>query len=254
VIIYKIQNKINGKIYIGQTKYSINHRIKDHLKSNSVIGKALRKYELQCFDISVIDSANNQETLCNKEMEYINLYNSKNPNGYNLTDGGRGMIGLAEESKEKMKGPRKPFTEEHKKNMRKPKPPRTKEHCDNLSKAKKGKIRGPNSEESKNHIRKPMSPEGKSNIAIANRNPDKIKRAAEKMMGDNNHMRKPEYREMTRTRNLNQTEEQKQKRRHPKIPESKPNYIAANRNPENIKKQNESRAKTRKRKKLEGLL
>lgn len=99
--IYKIQNKINGKIYIGQTRKSLNERISGHLISNSYIGRALRKYGLQCFDISIIDMADTKEWLNDKEMEYIAFYDCKHPNGYNLTDGGEGTIGLSEEALEK---------------------------------------------------------------------------------------------------------------------------------------------------------
>ena len=103
MLIYKIQNKINGKIYIGQTKKNLNERICEHLHNKSYIGNALKKYGLECFDISVIDTADTKEWLNDKEIEYIALYNCKHPNGYNLTDGGEGINGLAEESIQKLK-------------------------------------------------------------------------------------------------------------------------------------------------------
>ena len=48
-LIYKHTNKINGKSYIGQTSRSINERLNEHLKSDSVFGKALRKYGIENF-------------------------------------------------------------------------------------------------------------------------------------------------------------------------------------------------------------
>jgi group I intron endonuclease len=93
MIIYKIENKINGKIYIGQTKYTIEKRIYSHLRANSFIGKALRKYDIQSFDISIIDNATIKEVLNEKEVYWIKFYNCKSPNGYNLTDGGEGTSG-----------------------------------------------------------------------------------------------------------------------------------------------------------------
>lgn len=94
MIVYKIQNKINAKIYIGITKKDINARIMKHLVNDSYIGNAIRKYGLQCFDTSVIDTSDDWSTLCEKEKEYIKFYNSKFPNGYNLTDGGDGVSNL----------------------------------------------------------------------------------------------------------------------------------------------------------------
>jgi len=90
MIIYKIENKINGKIYIGQTIKSLNQRIAGHLEAKSHIGNSLRKYGLQYFDISVIDTADDKETLLDKEIEYINFYDSRHPNGYNIVEGGAG--------------------------------------------------------------------------------------------------------------------------------------------------------------------
>lgn len=103
MIIYKIQNKINGRVYIGLTRRDLNQRISEHLESDYPVGKALRKYGLQDFDISVIDTADNWGTLCDKEMEYINLYNCKAPNGYNLTDGGSGANGYTHPDEMKLK-------------------------------------------------------------------------------------------------------------------------------------------------------
>lgn len=32
-IIYKITNSINGKVYVGQTKYTVQHRIAKHIRN-----------------------------------------------------------------------------------------------------------------------------------------------------------------------------------------------------------------------------
>ena len=119
MIIYKIQNKINDKVYIGRTIKDLNERISGHLISDSYIGRALRKYGLQCFDISVIDAVNNRETLNDKEIEYISFYNCKVPNGYNLTDGGEGILNPSDELRQRMSESRIGiiFSEEHKKNL-----------------------------------------------------------------------------------------------------------------------------------------
>jgi len=96
MIIYKIENNINGKIYIGLTTKDLSKRIAGHIAENkSYIQKALNKYGLQSFAVSVIDSAESREILCEKERYWIQHYNSKAPNGYNLTDGGDGLINPA---------------------------------------------------------------------------------------------------------------------------------------------------------------
>lgn len=215
MIVYKIQNKINGKIYIGITKKSINERIKEHFITNSLIGKALRKYGSQCFDITIITHDNNWTTLCDKEMEYICFYDSKYPNGYNLTDGGDGIYGYtftkqvkqrmsesqlgkkraprSKESKEKYAAKMKLLWQDpeyremqiksHKgykqteQTKEKLRKPRSEEF-----KAKLRKPRGPLSEEVKQRMRvkKTMSETGKINITISNQNPEKIKKSVQK--------------------------------------------------------------------------
>lgn len=93
MIIYKIENNINGKIYIGLTTKGLSKRIAEHIAENkSYIQKALNKYGLQSFTASIIDSAESREILCEKEQHWIQHYNCKAPNGYNLTAGGDGLI------------------------------------------------------------------------------------------------------------------------------------------------------------------
>jgi group I intron endonuclease len=88
MIIYKIENKINGKIYIGQTMRLLKARLADHRKSELLIGKALREYGLQSFEILIIDEAHTKAILDEKEKYWISFYACKTPAGYNCTDGG----------------------------------------------------------------------------------------------------------------------------------------------------------------------
>ena len=96
MIIYKAHNKVNGKIYVGQTKKNVEQRILEHLKytKNTYFSNALRKYGLQSFEISVIDVSENVEILNEKEKYWIKFFNCRAPNGYNLTDGGEGSRGM----------------------------------------------------------------------------------------------------------------------------------------------------------------
>lgn len=95
MIIYKVRNKINGKCYIGQTVRSLDERMYWHIYSartgpTSFIHRALRKYGIQSFECSVIDVADSKESLTEKEIYWIQILNTKIPNGYNMTDGGIG--------------------------------------------------------------------------------------------------------------------------------------------------------------------
>lgn len=173
--IYKIENKINGNIYIGQTKKDVNDRIAKHLKNNSFIGRALRKYDLQSFIISIIDAADTKEILDEKERYWIRFYNCKEPNGYNLTDGGEGLTNPSEETRRKMgisQRMKKPISEET----------RTR-----LSAASKGKLK---SEEHKQKMRKPNSKETRLNIKKALAKPEIKRKHSAALMGNKNALGK----------------------------------------------------------------
>ena len=110
MIIYKIVNKINGMTYVGQTKYSLDYRVAQHIYDNSTyIQKALNKYGLQSFDTSIIDTADTKELLDEKERYWIKTLNCKAPNGYNLTDGGEGLTNPSQETRDKIAAKIKSF-------------------------------------------------------------------------------------------------------------------------------------------------
>lgn len=89
-IIYKITNKVNGKSYIGQTRYTIEFRWKQHQhkKDNTYFHNAIHKYGIENFSIEILEECN-IEDLNSKEIFYIAKYDTFN-NGYNLTIGGDG--------------------------------------------------------------------------------------------------------------------------------------------------------------------
>lgn len=85
MLIYKITNKINGKVYIGQTIRSLKKRFNEHCNNKkSTISKAIQKYGKENFTIEEIDGANNQSELNYKEWLLIYKFNSLTPNGYNI--------------------------------------------------------------------------------------------------------------------------------------------------------------------------
>lgn len=96
--IYKIENLINGKCYIGQTTTTIEHRWGQHKSDNTSpnpMYKAFRKYGIENFSIKEVAhyTRDTKEKLLNilnkKEIYYIDKYNSLvTQNGYNLSIGG----------------------------------------------------------------------------------------------------------------------------------------------------------------------
>jgi len=88
--IYKIVNKIDGKIYIGQTTQDLEERWKQHRKTTSncrYLKLAIKKYGLDQFDFKLICICFDND-LNKYESSYIKQYNSIVPTGYNLRKGG----------------------------------------------------------------------------------------------------------------------------------------------------------------------
>lgn len=92
MIIYKVSNKINGMLYVGQTTQTLVNRWQDHIRgdkqANSYLHKAIQKYSKENFTIEEIDSAKTPEGLNALEEYYIKTLNTLAPNGYNLLPGG----------------------------------------------------------------------------------------------------------------------------------------------------------------------
>jgi len=92
--IYKITNKLNNKVYIGQS-VNIKQRFKDHKSKqkrnrepNSHLYNSIEKYGLENFSFEVLEECEYTE-LNNRETFYINSHNSQDSSkGYNKTKGG----------------------------------------------------------------------------------------------------------------------------------------------------------------------
>lgn len=98
-VIYKVTNLINNKIYIGQTVKTEPQRWQAHVWSaynnpeNDCIAlcAAIRKYGKENFKREILEEIENTDELNNREIYYIQLYNSYNPTyGYNICLGGDG--------------------------------------------------------------------------------------------------------------------------------------------------------------------
>lgn len=97
-LIYMFTNKANNKKYIGQTIQNIKNRIAQHKyksKENSenyAFYNAINKYGWDNFKCEIIDYADSEIDLHEKEIYYINKFDTYK-NGYNMTYGGEGTIG-----------------------------------------------------------------------------------------------------------------------------------------------------------------
>lgn len=85
--IYKITNIINGKSYIGQTRYSIESRWRQHQnsKADTHFSRAIRKYGVDAFKVEELEECDYTD-LNAREMFYIAKYNTYFE-GYNSTLG-----------------------------------------------------------------------------------------------------------------------------------------------------------------------
>lgn len=104
--IYKIENLVNGKIYIGQSKH-IKQRWSEHKKElkanrhgNQYLQRAWNKYGEDNFSHTILEECD-ESCLDDRERYYIELYNSFDSDiGYNLTDGGGRNRNISDHTRE----------------------------------------------------------------------------------------------------------------------------------------------------------
>jgi len=124
-IIYKATNKINGKVYIGQTTKPLNVRVSGHKsdafndRNNNHFHKAIKKYGINNFRWEIITQCYSLKELNKKEKLFIKKHKTFE-NGYNLTKGGKGIVTCY--------GERHPMYNKH----------LSKEHKQKIGKANKG--------------------------------------------------------------------------------------------------------------------
>lgn len=94
--IYKITNRVNGKVYIGQTRFTVEHRYKQHIKNFNIehrkqpLYMAFAKYGIENFTVETVEECP-IEKLDEREIYWIAKYDSFKK-GYNATQGGKGNI------------------------------------------------------------------------------------------------------------------------------------------------------------------
>lgn len=110
MIVYLVTNNIDGKKYVGQTSQSLKRRWARHQqpfnhRRNSYLYNAICKHGIENFSIEILVQVSTKEEMDYYEIGMIKALDLRNPDkGYNLTDGGGGMLGfnLSEETRLKM--------------------------------------------------------------------------------------------------------------------------------------------------------
>lgn len=93
--IYVLRNRVNDKVYVGQTK-NIQERLLQHLKESTLkqrgkmkLYRAIREIGKENFYIEEVDSCETKDEADEKEVFYIEKFDSIR-NGYNSVSGGNG--------------------------------------------------------------------------------------------------------------------------------------------------------------------
>jgi len=184
-IIYVARNRVNGKMYVGQTvrftKRKWEHKTRPWKETRSLLFKAIHKYGEELIDFTIVQKCFDRATLNAAESWWIDSLNTVHPNGYNSRRAGdyrpsnlaqmprRGWE-HTEESKAKMSSSRKgrSLPDAHKKHIADSAKGRkvSAETRRKLSDARKGRIMPPLSEDTKRrmseaHKGKPKSEEFK---------------------------------------------------------------------------------------------
>jgi group I intron endonuclease len=108
ILIYSARNKINEKVYVGQTAYSLRERIRHHLyeatkrNTNLKFSGAIKRYGIAAFEFKVIGRAKNSVEADRLERFFIRVLKTQNDLfGYNVASGGKVSRGYKKTYKQK---------------------------------------------------------------------------------------------------------------------------------------------------------
>ncbi len=144
--IYIITNLVNAKQYVGITK-DIPGRWSRHKAAKGgcpVLHSAIKKHGVENFAFTHVADAFDEEAAKMIERILIAENNTKAPYGYNMTDGGDGMLNPSDDVKRKFSEMRRGV-------------PKSEEHKAKISASNKGKSRQKGVPKSEEHKRKTAS-------------------------------------------------------------------------------------------------
>lgn len=96
VCVYRI--RVGGKSYIGVSN-NPKRRLRDHMKADTLIGRALRKYGDQTLEI--LAEFDTKEEAFQREIQEIEKGNTIRPGGWNVARGGSGIVEPDEEERKR---------------------------------------------------------------------------------------------------------------------------------------------------------
>ena len=97
--IYLITDTTNGMKYTGKHHYHIEGQLDPNYHGSGVIIKNIYKKRPETLKEEYIKTCYSEEEMCSDEQYYIKLFKTLWPNGYNLTEGGDGVIPCEETRK-----------------------------------------------------------------------------------------------------------------------------------------------------------
>lgn len=91
-LVYMLKSIVDQKSYIGITTVSLEQRLSEHvyesLNGTRLINKEIRKNGLQSFEVTILKNGLDEDELKFFEKKFIAELKTKQPNGFNMTDGG----------------------------------------------------------------------------------------------------------------------------------------------------------------------